>query len=246
MKLLKSNGTKIVLASLLFPVCLSILSVILIHKTGNFWQGVGDLVVFLVAYLLNYRYFGEKIYWFSSKNAYKQFIVALPAIIIVGFLNSPMLAVADFKVKFSVIVMCLLVGLAEEYVFRGVVLGLFLKMTHNNAFGAVIGSSIMFGLIHMINLRSLPIGYVSAQVLFAAAIGILFGTIYILTNNLSIVILLHALRDMFPMFSEKMMSQVSQTKFSVATLYVMVFFLIITLVISYAQLSRFELAKREV
>jgi CAAX amino terminal protease family. len=142
--------------------------------------------------------------------------------------------------------MCLLVGLAEEYVFRGVVLGLFLKMTHNNAFGAVIGSSIMFGLIHMINLRSLPIGYVSAQVLFAAAIGILFGTIYILTNNLSIVILLHALRDMFPMFSEKMMSQVSQTKFSVATLYVMVFFLIITLVISYAQLSRFELAKREV
>lgn len=245
MKLLKNNVTKIIIASLLFPISLSLLSLVLRNKSGNWWQGLGDLVVFLIAYLLNYRYFSQNVYWFNTKDFYKQFIIALPALIIVGFLNSPMLAVADFKVKFSVIVMCLLVGLAEEYVFRGVILNLFLKVTHNNAFGAVIGSSIMFGLIHMINLRSLPIGYVSAQVLFAAAIGILFGTIYVLTNNLSIVILLHALRDMFPMFSEKMMSQVSQTKFSMATLYVMAFFLIIALVISYAQLSRFEVAKRE-
>lgn len=245
MRILKNNVTKIILASLIFPISLSLLGIIFRNKSGNLWQGIGDLVVFLVAYLLNSKYFGEKVYWSSNKNIYRQFVIALPAIIIVAFLNSPVLAVSDFKVKFDIIIVCLLVGLAEEYVFRGVILGLFMKVTHNNAFGAVIGSSIMFGLIHMINLKSLPIGYVSAQVLFAAAVGIIFGTIYLLTNNLAIVILLHALRDMFPMFSSKMMAEASQTQFSMATLYVMVFFLIIALIISYAQLSRFELAKRE-
>lgn len=121
--------------------------------------------------------------------------------------------------------------------------GLFLKVLHNNVFGAVIGSSIMFGSIHFINLKSLPIGYVSGQVIFAAAIGILFGTIYIKTHNLTIVILLHALRDMFPMFSSKTVLQMSHTTFSMATLYVTVVFLIIALVISYIQLKNFEIKK---
>ncbi|WP_119325849.1 CPBP family intramembrane glutamic endopeptidase [Companilactobacillus musae] len=246
MKLLKNNLTKIVIASLLFPSVLTLMGLIIRKKNANsLWQALGDLVVFIVAYLLNKGYFTQKVYWFNSKKIGKQLYTTLPAIVIIAFLNSAMLVATDFQVKLKVIMICLLVGLAEEYIFRGLLVGLFLKLLHNNALGAVTGSSIIFGLIHMMNLKSLPIGYVSAQVIFAAALGILFGTIYLKTRNLSIVIALHALRDMFPMFSNKMMAQAAQTTFSMASLYVTIVFLAIALVIAYVQLQNFEIKKEE-
>jgi len=244
MRLLKNNVTKVILASILFPIVLSIIGLFIHNKSSSsIWQGVGDLTVFLLAYILNRSYFKQKVFWFKKNNLAEQFSTALPAIIIVAFLNSPMLAVNDFQVKFQVIIICLLVGLAEEYIFRGLLISLFLKIFHENVFGAVIGSSIMFGLLHLINLRALPIGYVSAQVIFAAAIGIIFGAIYVKTRNLGIVILLHSLRDMFPMFSNKMMAQASKTTFSMVSLYVMVIFLMIALLIAYIQLQNFEIKK---
>lgn len=238
MKLLKSNITKIIIASLIFPIGLSLIALFVTKQSSSsVWQAMGDLLVFALAYALNAKYFQQKVYWFSRKNFQAQFMTALPAIIIVAFLDSPMLAVADFQIKLKVIVICLLVGLAEEYVFRGILIGLFLKLTHNNALLAVVGSSIMFGLIHMMNLKALSFGYVSAQVIFAAAIGILFGTIYLKTRNLSIVIALHALRDMFPMFSNKMMAEAGKMEFSAASLYVTVIFLLIALFIAHIQLQ---------
>jgi len=246
MKVLKNNVTKIILASLIFPIVMVLLAIVIRGKSANsICQLVSDLLVFLIAFFLNNRYFKQKVHWFNPKNFGQQLYTALPAIIIVAFLDSPMLRVTDFKVKLRVILLCLLVGLAEEYIFRGLLVSLFLKVLHNNVFGAVIGSSIMFGMIHFMNLRSLPIGYVSSQVIFAAAIGILFGTIYVKTRNLSIVILLHALRDMFPMFSNKMMAQAAKTEFSMVSLYAMVVFLLITLLIAYIQLNRFEIQKNE-
>ncbi|KRN99254.1 CPBP family intramembrane glutamic endopeptidase [Companilactobacillus kimchiensis] len=244
MKVLKNNVTKIILASLIFPIVLIVVGLAVRKGSANsIWQALGDLLVFVIAYLLNWKYFRQRVYWFNGNKLASQLNTALPAIIIIVFLNSAMFAVPDFKVKLRVIVICLLVGLAEEYIFRGLLVSLFLKLLHNNILGAVIGSSIMFGLLHLINLRSLPIGYVSVQVIFAAALGILFGTIYIKTHNLSIVILLHALRDMFPMFSDKMMAQVSKMTFSIASLYVTVVFLVITLVIANTQLKNFEIQK---
>ncbi|GEO78480.1 immunity protein PlnP [Companilactobacillus mindensis DSM 14500] len=242
MKILKSNVSKIIIAFLIFPVVLMLVGLV-IKKSSvtSIWQGVGDLIVFVLAYLLNRQYFQQKIYWFNQHNLSKQFTTSLPAIIIVAFLNSPVLTVADFQVKFRVIVVCLLVGLAEEYIFRGLLLSLFLELFHKNVYGAVIASSALFGLLHLINLKALSIGYVSSQVLFAMALGIIFGTIYVKTHNLSIVILLHALRDMFPMFSDKMMAEAAHVEFSVLSLYGMGIFLVIALFISYIQLRDFKI-----
>lgn len=246
MKLLKNNVTKIIIACAIFPVVLMIVGALVQKVSANsIWQAVGDLAVFAVAYLLNQVYFKQHVGWFNRYDLGAQLYTALPAIIIVAFLDSPTMLVPDFQIKFKVIIICLLVGLAEEYLFRGIVLGIFLKLLHNNALGAVVGSSIMFGLIHLMNLKSLPIGYVSAQVIFAAAIGILFGTIYLKTRNLGIVVALHALRDMFPMFSKKMMAQAAQTSFSMASLYVTVIFLLIAFVIAYIQLQNFQIEKDE-
>lgn len=241
MRFIKNNITKVILASLIFPIVLSVMGLIVSKKVTSMWQALGDLIVFLVAYLLNQFYFKQKIHWFNQRNILKQLLTSLPAIIIVAFLDLPMIGVSDFKIRFTVIAICLLVGLAEEFVFRGILIGLFLKITKNNSLGTVIGSSVLFGLIHMTNLRRLPIGYVSSQVIFAIAVGVLFGTIYLKTSNLSIVILLHALRDMFPMFSDKTMLQASQTTFSVISIYGMIIFLAITLIIAYIQLRNFKI-----
>ncbi|MQS98032.1 CPBP family intramembrane glutamic endopeptidase [Companilactobacillus halodurans] len=247
MKILKNNIIKIVLLSIIFPVVLVVMgNFIHVKSVGSLMQGMGDLVVFLVAYFLNQRYFRQKIAWFNSHQVAAQLYTALPAIIIVAFLDSPVLMATDFQIKWQVIIVCLLVGLAEEFIFRGILVKLFLKVLNGDALGSVVGSGIIFGLIHFMNLRSLPFGYVSAQVIFAAAIGIIFGAIYIKTNNLLIVILLHALRDMFPMFSSKMMAQAATTSFSMATLYVMIIFLFIAVTIAYTQLRDFTVKKDEI
>lgn len=247
MKILKSNVTKIIIATLIFPVVMGVMGLMITkNSSSSVWQAIGDILVLVIAYLLNRKYLRQHVFWFNSRNIASQLFTSLPAIIIIAFLDSPMLMVSDFQIKLKVIIICLLVGLAEEYIFRGLLVGLFLKLTRNDVFGAVIGSSIMFGLIHTMNLKSLPIGYVSAQVIFAAAIGILFGTIYVKTHNLSIVIALHALRDMFPMFSSKTIAQMSQTTFSMASLYVTIVFLGIALIIAYNQLKDFKIEKDEV
>jgi len=246
MKFLKSNLTKIIIASLIFPIVMVILALLIRNqKVDELWQIISDVLVFVVAFLLNQKYLKQKMFWFNSRNLGTQLYTALPAIIIIFMLNSAVLGVSDFKVKLRIVVLCLLVGLAEEYIFRGILVSLFLKLLHNNAFGAVIGSSIMFGLIHLMNLKSLPIGYVSGQVIFAAAVGLLFGTIYVKTRNLLIVILLHAFRDMFPMFSDKLMAESAQMKFSIDSLYVIGVLFLIALFISYRQLKDFQVSKQD-
>ena len=247
MKFIKSNLAKIIIASLIFPAVMFILAFFVRkHTVNSYWQMLSDLLVFVIAFLLNKFFFKQKINWVNSKNWSAQLYTAMPAIILIAVLNSATLTASDLAVKFKIIVLCLLVGLAEEYIFRGLLVSLFLKLFHNNVLGAVLGSSIMFGLIHTMNLKSMPIGYVSGQVIFAAAIGLLFGTIYVKTKNLSIVILLHALRDMFPMFSNKLMAEAAKMQFSMSSLYVIGVMFLITLFIAYVQLKDFKLESKTV
>ena len=244
MKFIKSNLAKIIVASLIFPAVMFILAfVVKKHTVSSYWQMLSDILVFVIAFLLNKFFFQQKINWFNSKNWSAQLYTAMPAIILIAVLDSATLTATDLAIKLRIIVLCLLVGLAEEYIFRGLLVSLFLKLFHNNVLGAVIGSSVMFGLIHTMNLKSMPIGYVSGQVIFAAAIGLLFGTIYVKTKNLSIVILLHALRDMFPMFSNKLMAEPAKMQFSMSSLYVISILFLITLFIAYVQLKDFKLER---
>ena len=69
MRLFKNNIVKIIVASLIFPVTLTIIGLILSKQSVNsFAQALADLVVFLIAYLLNRQYFQEKVFWFNRKN----------------------------------------------------------------------------------------------------------------------------------------------------------------------------------
>lgn len=98
------------------------------------------------------------------------------------------------------LVATMLVGVAEEGVFRGYILN---KI--NQKLGvkkALFYSSILFGLLHSVNFLAGPsIAQTIAQVVLTAAMGYVFGVIYLKTNrDLLLVMVLHGIYD-FLVFS---------------------------------------------
>lgn len=117
----------------------------------------------------------------------------------------------------------IMIGLYEETIFRGLVLPIFLKRwgkSRKQVVSSVLASSIMFGIIHLINLSwNENIVDVVTQVCYATIIGIAFSALLLRTNgNLIWCGILHGFYDMasgFSDFAEK--SSVVVTSSVVAT-----------------------------
>ncbi|MCD7822826.1 MAG: CPBP family intramembrane metalloprotease [Oscillospiraceae bacterium] len=92
----------------------------------------------------------------------------------------------------------LLIGLAEETFFRGVVANLFLDKYGNDPAGvwcATISSGMVFGLMHLSNLMSSDTVGVLVQVVAACAMGMTLTAIYYRCRNIWVLILVHAFVD---------------------------------------------------
>ncbi|MGM0582906.1 MAG: CPBP family intramembrane glutamic endopeptidase [Bacteroidota bacterium] len=101
----------------------------------------------------------------------------------------------DLFILFAISV--LLIGLVEEILMRGLVLPLFIKSKIQSEYAlyfGVICSSIIFGIIHYINLFHQPenITGITSQVFFAISIGIFFGALMLRTGNIFLVGIFHA------------------------------------------------------
>lgn len=96
---------------------------------------------------------------------------------------------------------CFAIGLFEEYFFRGFVLGVFLeKRKHDKKgiFFVVLVSSMLFGLLHIMNLfeKNAQLNVVLSQVVYTFFIGTFFSAVYIRCNYcMWWCVLLHALYD---------------------------------------------------
>ncbi|MFD1644603.1 CPBP family intramembrane glutamic endopeptidase [Haloarchaeobius litoreus] len=84
----------------------------------------------------------------------------------------------------------LIVAPAEEYLFRGVVQGR-LRETFGPV-GSVLGSSLLFGSVHLSNYTG-SVEQVVAGVLLIAGTGAILGALYEWTDNLTVPIVTHAL-----------------------------------------------------
>ncbi|MGH9174693.1 MAG: lysostaphin resistance A-like protein [Vicinamibacterales bacterium] len=82
--------------------------------------------------------------------------------------------------RLSIVVLGAAAGIGEEWLFRGVV---------QPAIG-LLGASVAFGLAHVGGLRMLPFG------IWAAAMGLVMGTLAIATNGLVAPIVAHGVYDM--------------------------------------------------
>ena len=96
----------------------------------------------------------------------------------------------------------MMVGVAEEFAFRGVIAQTLLEYYGTSRGGiwkACIVSGLLFGAGHLTNiLGSEPFG-VLMQCLFAAALGVLFAAIYFRTGNLWVTVFLHGMMDISSM-----------------------------------------------
>ena len=99
------------------------------------------------------------------------------------------------------LIACLMVGFAEEYLFRGFLQTLFLKKygSHKNGiFMSILLSSMCFGFFHLINLaKGDQVGQVLVQVVFAMFIGFFFGALLLKTNKLTPIAITHGLINFF-------------------------------------------------
>ena len=96
----------------------------------------------------------------------------------------------------------ILVGVAEELVFRGIIAQTLLEHFGTSRAGvwkACLLSGVLFGAAHLTNiLSSAPFG-VLMQCVFAASLGTLFAAIYFRTGNLWVTVFLHGAMDIASM-----------------------------------------------
>lgn len=90
------------------------------------------------------------------------------------------------------------VGVIEELYLRGLLQNLLERCFGSRkhaALQAVLVTSVLFGLGHAVGCIGLPLFTGVCKVLWAAALGVYFGAVYVCTRNLTSVMLLHALID---------------------------------------------------
>ena len=95
-----------------------------------------------------------------------------------------------------------LVGIAEEFVFRGVIGETLLEHFGTSRAGiwkACLVSGLLFGCAHLTNLlSSAPLG-VLMQCIFAASLGVVYAAIYFRTGNIWVTVFLHGAMDISSM-----------------------------------------------
>lgn len=124
-------------------------------------------------------------------------------------LAASMLAVSDYPsvmpsvyLIFAVIIEQIFIGVFEEFLFRGLILNIILKKMQEHSFKskmtAVVISSVLFGVVHLLNLFSAPqlINETIDQVFYAAFIGVFLGALYLRSHNIWVVVFYHAIYDM--------------------------------------------------
>ncbi|WP_203630395.1 CPBP family intramembrane glutamic endopeptidase [Lentilactobacillus fungorum] len=95
--------------------------------------------------------------------------------------------------------MALSAGFAEEFLFRGILLSIFIQLFKNNALKytfSVCASALCFGSIHLVNLiGGQLLTPTLQQVIYAFVLGIMLGSVRITTNTMMWPVLTHFLFD---------------------------------------------------
>lgn len=98
---------------------------------------------------------------------------------------------------FILIIYCLSIGFAEELSLRSLLLPLMLKLYNGSKkqyLKAVFLSSLIFGLLHLINFNKGLYGEF-AQIFYATFIGFAFGALLLITKRIYPLIIIHAIID---------------------------------------------------
>ena len=145
--------------------------------------------------------------WLIYKSGYPSFngleprlkisnlqVLILPLLICIYFISRKDFNQVEAGLVLAFILSCTFTGVAEELFFRGLIFPAFFS-GRKNAYLAAILSSVVFGLVHFINLFRQPDNFsgILSQAIFAFSIGVYFSGLLIRTGSIFIPVLVHAL-----------------------------------------------------
>ena len=156
---------------------------------------IQEIPVIIILLLLNHFFWHQKLLFkgYNWKKALGMLILPL-----VMFLAGLVLAIgkhAPASYIFLGIGATLLIGFAEELSFRGLIFGILVKNSKDKIIVPLFISSILFGLMHLVNIRNQPLGNTIIQVLGVMAFGLFAAVVYMKTSNLIFAIVVHAMND---------------------------------------------------
>lgn len=134
---------------------------------------------------------------FKFGNSFKGFVPMLP-VLLLAIYKIPYHFISGGGAPNAITVSVLLVGLApavfEEVLFRGIFISN-LKKKYDSPVAIVLISAFVFSLVHLTNAGSMDLLSVLLQLIMALVTGIVFGAIYLHTEDLISVIIAHCAID---------------------------------------------------
>lgn len=127
----------------------------------------------------------------------------------------------------TALILGLLFGAAEEFVFLGLLIGFLKKYFTLTALQIALWSGVIFGAVHVVNVSSSGnLLNTVAQILGAFGIGFLLAAIYLITNNLWMIMIGHGLIDAFDQIAFSSLSNAVGTSIFTGVLYFVAYLLI--------------------
>lgn len=129
----------------------------------------------------------------ENRKGYFWFLLLFIPVSVLGIFSAA--KVFDPHLSFLIVLFdCLLIGVAEEGMYRGILMGALLKKTKPVI--AILISSVMFSLLHLLNLLGgLDSSEVVNQMIFTFIMGLFLGSVYFYTKNILFPILFHSIWD---------------------------------------------------
>ena len=186
----------LLISNILAPIFQSIFNVFVSAELSLYISSFLAAIIVAILYIYIFKF--KKLFNFS--NFKLALILGSPAILqVISNLIDPAFAVpTSIIVLVTVIIGGISSGILEEVIFRGVVISYLMKMFKgsNVIIPVVIGSALLFGILHILNVfAGAPLDISILQFFSAFSFGIIFAAVYLRTGNLWASIILHALNN---------------------------------------------------
>ena len=154
-------------------------------------------------------------FWDSIKLATPMLIISLINL----FVNISEIKNGTLFGFINVFVFCIFIGIAEEFLCRGWIQNEFIERfsdSKKSVINSILLASLVFGLMHIVNLGFQTFFETLLQIINATALGFLLGSVYYKTKNIWSVIFLHSFYDFAIFLGE--MNQIKDCTYNTPTI----------------------------